>query len=177
MTKSPASGKALLVIDMLNDFVLPDAPLQVPSATDIIPFLQQRLEQERDREIPVIYLCDAHDPDDPEFQIWPPHAVEGTPGARVIDILAPLPKDTLVKKKRYSGFCESQLDQTLKRLRVNHLMVTGLVTNICVLYTVAEARSRGYEVTVFQDSVAGLDPEDHYFALKQMREVFKATVL
>lgn len=177
MALKHGSKKALLVIDMLNDFILPEAPLRVPSAAGIIPFLQEKLKEMRSQRLPVIYICDAHDTDDQEFEYWPPHAMEGTRGAEVIDSLAPEPGEVIIKKKRYSGFYQSGLDRTLKSLGVGHLMVTGVVSNICVLYTVADARSRGYQVSVLRDGVAGLDPGDHAFALKQMQEVLHAEIV
>ncbi len=177
MVMNHAPQKALLVIDMLNDFILPDAPLRVPAASDIISIIRKRILEARSESIQVIYVCDAHDPDDKEFQAWPSHAVEGTKGAYVIDALAPKSGDIIVKKKRYSSFFQTELDETLEKLNINHLLVTGMASNICVLYTTADALSRGYGVTVFEDSVAGLNPEDHAFALRQMREVLKAEVV
>jgi nicotinamidase-related amidase len=177
MLSDTTSRKALLIIDMLNDFVLPGAPLRVPAATNIISSLEQKIEEARSRNRPVIYICDAHDPDDREFQDWPPHAVVGTQGAKVIDALAPKPGDILVKKKRYSAFFQTELDTALNNLEVNHLLITGVVTNICVLYTVADARARGYKVSVLKDCVAGLDPQDHEFALNQMKGTLKAEIV
>ena len=80
-----ASGKkALVVVDMLNDFVRPGAPLEVPETRTILPALRRRIAKaRRDGEL-VVYVCDSHRKNDPEFARmgWPPHAVEGTPGAR-----------------------------------------------------------------------------------------------
>ncbi len=172
----PGSKTALVVIDMLNDFIRKGAPLRVPDGEKIVPVVARRIREARASGDPVIYVCDAHDPDDDEFKVWPRHAVNGTPGAAVIDALASEPEDRVIRKKRFSGFYQSELDAALKDLGVSHLQVTGTVTNICVLYTVADARARGYGVTVFQDSVAGLDPEDHRFALRQMETVLGARV-
>ncbi len=170
------SKSALLVIDMLNDFIQPDAPLRVPGAEKIVPTLARRIREARRVGEAVVYVCDAHDPDDDEFKRWPPHAVNGTPGAAIIDALAPEPQDLVIRKKRFSGFYQSELDAALIGLGVSHLHVAGTVTHICVLYTVADARARGYEVTVFADSVAGLDPEDDRFALRQMETVLGARI-
>jgi nicotinamidase-related amidase len=177
MIDNRAQQKALLVVDMLNDFVLEGAPLRIPAASDIIAAIKRRIGNARNRGIPVVHICDAHDPDDREFEVWPPHAVAGTRGAEVVDELKPAAGDIRVAKKRFSGFYQSELDEALSRLGASHLMVTGLVTNICVLYTVADARCRDYRVTVFRDSVAALDPESHAFALKQMEEVLGAEVV
>ncbi len=168
---------AVVVIDMLNDFIGKDAPLRVPDAEKIVPTVARRIEQARAAGDAIIYVCDAHDPDDEEFKVWPPHAVHGTPGAAVIDALAPQPQDLVIRKQRFSGFYQSELDAALGALGISRLQVIGTVTNICVLYTVADARARGYEVTVFRDAVAGLDPEDHRFALRQMETVLGAQVV
>jgi len=177
MGADPGPGRALLVIDMLNDFVLPGAVLEIPPAAEILPAVARRIQAFREAGRPVIYVCDAHDPDDAEFAHWPPHAVEGTPGARVVDDLAPHPDDIMIKKKRFSGFFGTDLEERLRKLDTDHLVVTGLVTNICVLYTVADARSRDLAVTVPRDGVAGLDPGDHAFALRQMETVLGAAVV
>lgn len=170
--------EALLVIDMLNDFVLPGAPLEVPATRTILPALQTRLAAARTRGIPVIYVCDAHRPDDPEFTRmgWPPHAVKGTRGAEVVAELAPLETDPVVEKFSYSGFHHTGLEGILQALGIERLVLTGCVTNICILYTAFDAVIRGYQVTVPAACVAPLDPADGEFALRQMERVLGVTV-
>ena len=126
-----------------------------------------------------IYICDSHDESDPEFDRmgWPPHAVSGSRGARVIEELKPFSEDKLITKKSYSGFFRTSLEEVLKKGGISELVVTGCVTNICVLYTVADAVQRGYKVKVLKDCVAGLDPQDHEFGLKQMKEVLGAEMV
>lgn len=165
--------EALLVIDMLNDFLKEGAPLEVPKAREIVPHLRRELEQARKEEVPVIFICDAHKPDDPEFKIWPPHCIEGTPGAEVIEELRPQPDDFIVKKVSYSGFYNTKLEELLRSLGVQKLVLTGILTNICVLYTGVDALMRGFMVEVKDDCLAGLNEEDHRFALRQLREVLK----
>ncbi len=169
---------ALLILEMLNDFVLEGAPLEVPSAREIVPNLKSEIAKARKKDVPVIYICDSHDENDLEFERmgWPAHAVEGSEGAKVFDELKPLPEDTVVTKKRYSGFYGTSLEAVLEEKAIKELMVTGCVTNICVLYTVADAVQRGYKVKVLTHCVAGLNHEDHEFALKQMREVLGAEI-
>lgn len=170
--------EALLIIDMLNDFVRAGAPLEVPATRAILPALQQRLEQARARGVPVIYVCDAHAADDPEFARmgWPPHAVKGTPGAEVVAELTPLETDPVVEKTAYSGFHHTGLEGILQSLGITNLVLTGCVTNICILYTAYDAVIRGYTVTVPADSVAPIEPADGEFALKQMTLVLGVRV-
>ncbi|MDX1778280.1 MAG: isochorismatase family cysteine hydrolase [Thermodesulfobacteriota bacterium] len=172
-------SKALLVIDMLNDFVLQGSPLEVPDAQGIIPHIQRQIKTARKNNMSVIYICDSHDHNDREFirMGWPPHALAGSKGARVIDQLKPSTHDRIILKKSYSGFFATDLDVVLKESKVSELVITGCVTNICVLYTAADAVQRGYKVSVVKDCVAALDQKDHEFALKQMRDVLGAHIL
>ena len=170
--------RALVVIDMLNDFVRPGAPLEVPRARAILPALRARLVAARREGIPVIHVCDAHRPDDREFERmgWPPHAVAGTRGAEVVAELAPLPGEPRVLKQTYSGFFGTELETLLLSLEVDELVLTGCVTNICILYTAADAVMRGFRVRVHLDSVADLDPAEGEFALRQMERVLGVAV-
>jgi len=170
---------ALLIIDMLNDFVLQGSPLEVPDTRGIITPIQDKIQNARGKSIPIIYICDSHEKNDKEFvrMGWPPHALAGSMGAQVIDLLKPSSHDTIILKKSYSGFFETDLDKVLKEGTISELLVTGCVTNICVLYTVADAVQRGYSVTVFKDCVAALNQRDHEFALQQLHEVLGAQIL
>lgn len=165
--------KALLIIDMLNDFIKRGAPLEVPKARGIIRNIRRELEKARRAGIPVIYCCDRHEPRDREFEVWPPHAVRGTQGAEIIEELRPIKGEPVVAKKTYSAFYRTSLEKTLKGLGVKHLILTGVVTNICILYTAVDAYMRGYEITVPEDCVAGLKAGDSLFALRQIKGVLR----
>ena len=108
--------KAFIIIDMLNDFVQPGAPLEVPKARDIIPHIKKRVEEARNKGIPIIYLCDHHQPDDKEFNVWLAHAVKGTEGAEIVDELKPHEEDYAVPKISYSAFYNTALEERLKFL-------------------------------------------------------------
>lgn len=165
--------KALLIIDMLNDFVVKGAPLEVPGARGIISNIRRQINKARRGKTPIIYCCDSHSRNDMEFKLWPPHAIRGTRGAEVVDELKPRPEDIVVYTKTYSSFYRTTLDKTLKRLGVRHVILTGVATNICILYTAVDAYMRGYEVSVPEDCVAAFRAEDHRFALRQIRETLK----
>lgn len=179
VNKGMMEKTALLIIDMLNDFVLEGAPLEVSIAREIVPTIKNEIEKAREKGVPVIYICDSHEEKDPEFERmgWPPHAIAGSKGAQVIEELKPLPKDKVITKKSYSGFFGTSLEEVLKEGEISELLVTGCVTNICVLYTIADAVQRGYKVKVLKSCVAGLNPQDHEFGLKQMKEVLGAELM
>jgi nicotinamidase/pyrazinamidase len=171
--------EALLIIDMLNDFVRRGAPLEVPDTQALIPVIRREIDRARIAGIPILYLCDNHVPYDKEFRKfgWPAHAVKGTKGADVIAELKPTSSDIVMRKDTYSSFYGTRLDEVLKKLGVDTLRITGCVTHICVLFTAADAVLRDYAVVVVEDGVAGLAKEDHDAALRIMKNVLGATLV
>ncbi len=171
--------EALLVMDMLNDFVLQGAPLEVPETRKIIPVVKKEIEKAHAAGNAVIYVCDAHAPDDKEFSKfgWPAHAVKGTRGAKVVEELKPGNEDIVILKTAYSSFFGTNLDEILKRIGVDALRLTGTVTHICVLFTASDAVLRDYSVTVVEDGVAGISREDHDAALRIMKNVLGVTIV
>ncbi len=164
-------GQALVITDMLNDFITEQGSLYVGEAGQrLVPVIAAELERARSAGLPVIYLCDRHRPDDQEFAVWPPHCVAGSWGAEVIPELAPRADDHLIPKRRYSGFYGTDLDPTLREIRISGLILTGVCTNICILYTAADARMRNLEVEVLRDGVATFDEQAHRFALREMEK-------
>jgi len=168
---------ALLVIDMLNDFIHQEGALVVPGASRIVPRIAELTREARAQGIPVIYIADRHRPDDREFQYWPPHAVAGTWGAEVVEELAPAEKDYLIPKRRYSAFFGTDLDTYLREMGVDKLYLTGVLTNICVYATALDAAMRNYRVAVFRDGVASLSEETDAFIFKQLEEVLQAELI
>jgi nicotinamidase/pyrazinamidase len=171
--------EALLIIDMLDDFVLKGAPLEVPETRKVLPNIKREIEKARSEDNAVIYICDTHAPDDKEFSKfgWPPHAVKGTKGAEVVDELKPQEGDLVIQKTTYSGFYNTDLDDTLKGLGVESLRLTGCVTHICVMFTASDAVLRDFKVTVVEDSVAGLTKEDHDAAIRIMKNVLGVKIV
>ncbi len=170
--------KALLIIDMINDFIDPKGALYCGEEVQriIIP-LVKRLEEFRNKNLPIIFLCDSHSPEDKEFEAFPPHAIKGTWGAEVIPELAPRQGEYIVPKTRFSGFFKTSLEDILRNLGINEVCLTGVCTSICVMDTAAGAFYRDLKITVFKDCVGDFDPEMHNFALKRMITVYKARLL
>ncbi|GBE02521.1 peroxyureidoacrylate/ureidoacrylate amidohydrolase RutB [bacterium BMS3Bbin06] len=173
------SNRALLIIDMLNDFVLEGAPLEVPDTRKIVHVIKKEIERAGNAGERIIYVCDAHEPDDREFERfgWPVHAVKGTKGAQVVDELKPSDRDIVIQKTTYSGFYNTELDSGLRAIGVDTVRLTGCVTHICIMFTASDAVLRGYNVEVVHDAVAGLAPEDHEAGLRIMKNVLGVKVV
>jgi nicotinate phosphoribosyltransferase len=165
---------AVLVIDMVRGFMEEGHPLYCGDrARRIISSIQRLLEKEIAEGSKVFFVCDRHDPDDPEFTMFPPHCIEGTAEAEVIPELAKY-EGEVIPKKTYSAFFGTTLEAKLKELKPDKVIVCGVCTHICVLYAVADARNRGYEVEVPVDCVASFDEAAHHFALGHMEKVLGA---
>ena len=169
-------GHALIIVDMLHDFVRPDAALFVPGSPEIIPAIQRELAAARAAGDLVVYVCDAHQPDDKEFERFPPHAVAGSPGAEIIGELAPRPGEVVIAKQRYSPFFNTGLDQVLNQAGVSRATVVGVCTHICVMETVGGLANRDLAVRVPADAVADFDPAQAQAALERMRNLFGAEI-
>lgn len=165
---SKAPRKALLVVDMLHDYVDEGSPMEMPLARRIVPALQRRIAQARLDGIPVIYINDVHEDDDPDFQVWPRHAVRGTPGAQVIPPLRPRGEELAVDRVSYSGFFETKLEEMLNALGITDLILCGQAADACVMMTGVDALMRGFHVEVPEDSVAGTTEEGKIFALRRL---------
>ncbi len=169
--------RALVIVDMLNDFLLPDAPLSLGEAgRAVIPRVSALLERARSRGDLVIFIRDHHRTDDPEFTMFPPHCIAGTKGAQIIDELEVLQGDVVIEKRKFSAFFATELDLVLRENGIKHLDLCGVCTNICVLYTAAAARDLTYEVTVYRDAVAGTTPDAHEWALSEMENTLGCKV-
>ena len=169
--------KALLVVDMLMDFIDPEGALYIGStAEDLVPAVEAKIEQFRSEGQPIIFICDHHLEDDSEFAMFPPHSLSGSKGAEIIPALAPQSGERVIYKRRYSAFFGTDLDLTLREKRICDIELVGCVTNICILYTAVHARMLDYNVTVPVAAVAGFDPEAHRFALREMEKTLGVTL-
>jgi nicotinamidase-related amidase len=173
-------NKAVIIIDMLNDFVTGD--LKCERAKHIIPNLKKLADAAHKHEIPVVYSNDAHLPDDAEVvHKWGRHAIKGTEGAGVIPELKSAEKDYVVEKRTYSGFYETGLDSLLRSLYrgegVKTVILGGLHTNICVRHTAAGAFFRGYGIIVAKDGVEAFTREEHEQGLGYLENVYNAKIM
>jgi nicotinamidase-related amidase len=167
-------ANAVLVVDMLKGFLEEGHPLYVgDKARRIIPNIQGLLEQELAQGSKIFFVCDQHEPDDLEFKMFPPHCIAGTPEAEVIPELAKYPGE-IIPKKRYSAFFNTSLEEKLKQLKPDKIIVCGVLTDICIMHTITDARNRDYYVEVPVDCVASPDEQAHQFALDHMAKVLGA---
>lgn len=167
--------KALLVNDMLNDFLKPGGALYCgDKARRIIPYVAKKIEEFHRNGDPVIFVCDAHRMSDYEIQckLWPPHAMKNKPGARLVGGLSRNKKDVVIEKHFYDGFTNPALERKLRQLKIDDVYLTGVCTSICIMETVSALFHRRIPVHIYKKGVADFSPKNHELALKRMKQLF-----
>jgi ureidoacrylate peracid hydrolase len=169
---------ALLVVDMQHGFVDAGQAMEVPPARDMIPVIRGLVEAFRTKGLPVVFTEFTYSPSVPLLvgELHPEHrpaaagadrgfgmpssaCLEGDPSAHTIEALAPRPHELVVRKRWYDGFAGTELDGALRARGITSLVITGTMTDICVLSTVVGAFNHEYRITVVEDGVATLWPE------------------
>ncbi len=169
---------ALLVVDMQRGFVDPGQAMEVPPAREIVPAIRALLDGFRAKRLPVAFTEFTYSPAVPILvgDLHPEHrpatpgaprgfgvpsssCLEGDASARTIGALAPRPDELVVRKRWYDAFAGTELDGALRARGVTSLVVTGTMTDICVLSTVVGAFNHEYRISVVADGVATLWPE------------------
>jgi nicotinamidase-related amidase len=166
--------KALIVVDMLKDFV--DGKLANPRAQQIVEPLQRLLAAARQEGWVIVFSNDAHQPGDPELKIWGEHAMAGDPGAEVIDALAPREGDIISPKRSYGAFDGTGLDEQLRERGVDEVVITGQHTHICVRHSSYGALIRGYDIVVPKDAVCAFEGVSEEDALEYLTQTYGAQV-
>lgn len=178
----------LIVVDMLNDFADKTGVLAKSLITgefygaDIVESVRARVTAYRNAYLPIIWLCDAHAEDDKEFDRFPKHAVKGTWGAQILDMLFTEDdklsgRELTILKTRYSGFYGTDLEYQLGRLAPRNIEVIGVCTSICVMDTVGGLANRDYDTHVWKSAVADFDPAAHEAALGRMEGLYGAKIV
>lgn len=150
---------ALLVVDMLNDFFEEGGAMVLPGGKSLYPPVGKIIDVAHEKGMPVFWLNQWLREDDSLFETRVLHCIVNSWGAKIVDALPQYPEDIIIHKRRYSGFFQTSLDLFLRERDIKHVIVTGVVTNICVRSTVNDAFFLGYDVIVPRDCVEATSPE------------------
>lgn len=181
-----SEGRVFFDVDTQVDFMLPQGKLYVPGAQTIIPNLSRLMACARQHGIPVVSTADAHAPDDPEFAVWPPHCVIGTPGQQRIPatewpepLVVPSasgafvppqhwPQQVILEKPAYDPAANPNLDAVLRALGPRHAVVFGVATEFCVRASALALRERGFPVDLVVDAIQAITAEGGRKATEEM---------
>jgi nicotinamidase-related amidase len=170
--------RAAIFIDFINDFFQPKSPMFVGShVKKIIPVAVGILDEFRKKKETIIFICDAHHPEDQELKIYPKHAMRDTSGAEIIPQLSPLPGEYKITKRCYSGIFSTPMADVLKRNYVQEVHLLGVCGSICVMETAAGLFYHGFNIVLHKKAITDVKAADLAYALKRMQKLFNAKIV
>jgi nicotinamidase-related amidase len=160
---------ALLVVDMQRFFLDPDSPTFTCGGPPILPTVVRLIEAFRAVLRPVLFTRHVHHPADLDAGImgwwWKGKCVEGSPESEIHPAIAPRPDEKVVLKHRYSAFYGTDLETVLRCLRIEDLVIAGIMTNMCCESTARDAYYRDLRVFVPADGTGAVAEEMHVASL------------
>jgi len=164
----------LLLIDVVNDLEFDGGAELLTPALPMAERLAELKARARAHGIPVLYVNDNFGRWRSDFRRLVEHCLGAGRGRPIVERLQPDEDDYFVLKPKHSGFFGTTLDLLLHYLGAQTVIVTGLTTDNCVLFTASDAYLRDYDLLVPADRVAAIDAEDGRAALRHMARVLKA---
>jgi ureidoacrylate peracid hydrolase len=160
---------AMLVIDMQYYFLNPQSPTFTCGGLAILPRLKGLIGCFRNAGHPVIFTKHVHHPDHLDSGImgwwWEGMCLEGSPESEIHHDIAPLPNEKVILKHRYSTFYNTDLETVLRCLKIEDLVISGIMTNMCCESTARDAYYRDYRVFFLADGTGSINEEMHVASL------------
>jgi nicotinamidase-related amidase len=173
----PASGTALLLIDVINDLAFDGSEMLVEEAEPMALRLAALKRRAVAANVPAIYINDNFGQWRSDFRQTVAHCTaRSSPGRVVSRRLRPTAKDYFVLKPKHSGFFDTTLDTLLDTLRIRRVILTGIAGNICVLFTANDAYMRELKLFAPADCIVSNTAADNIHALQQIETVLKGNV-
>jgi ureidoacrylate peracid hydrolase len=154
---------------MQKFFLDPSSPSFTCGGLAILPNLKKLINAYRSKGLPVIYTRHVHHPDLLDAGImgwwWQGMCLEGSPESEVHPEIAPLQGEKEILKHRYSAFYNTDLETILRVMKVEDLVITGIMTNMCCESTARDAYFRDYRVFFMADGTGSITEEMHLASL------------
>jgi nicotinamidase-related amidase len=170
--KSPV---ALMIVDVINDLEFEGGDALLANALPAAKRLAQLADRAREAGIAVIYVNDNFGKWRSDFRALLEHCRnENVKGREIAEILAPEKSDYFVLKPKHSGFFSTTLDTLLEYLHVRTIILAGLTTDRCVLFTAADAHMRDLRIIVPEDCSAADSEQHHTDAMRMIARLLRA---
>jgi nicotinamidase-related amidase len=166
---------ALIVIDMLNPYDHEDAEPLMESVAETLPSLRELIQRAPDAGLLTVYVNDNHGDWTAGREKLTKRALAGT-APHLIEPIAPPEDMPFVVKARHSVFYQTQLEYLLRQEDVDRLVLTGQVTEQCILYSALDGYVRHFEVVIPRNAVAHIHEDLADAALRMMEENMRAQI-
>ncbi len=175
-------------IDTQFDFMGPRGNLYVPGAESIIDNIKKLFDYAKKNKIKILSSIDAHMVDDPEFKLFPPHCIKGTPGNQKIEastcndniIIGNVEQEVtesmmghdqiIIEKQSHDIFDNTNIGKVITQLNASDFVVFGVATDICVKLATLGLLRRGYKAALVTNAVKAAAQEGESMALKEMKD-------
>lgn len=178
--KGPAPVKAntaILVLDMISDFDFEDGDKLYRKALKAAEKLSDLKSRAKSAGVPVIFVNDNFGKWNEDFAAYAESVrTTSAKGRRIIEMIGPESGDYHILKPQRSAFYATPLGVLLLTLNVSNLILTGVTTDICVLFTAHDAYMRGYQMQIPSDCTAAIKESHHKNALEFLKRVIDADV-
>jgi nicotinamidase-related amidase len=171
------SPVALIMVDVINDLEFEGGDKLLEHALPMARRLAKFAARAHEEGIPVIYVNDNFGRWRSDFRALLEHCREdNVRGREIAGVLAPDRSDYFVLKPKHSGFFSTTLDTLLEYLHVKTVIISGLTTDRCVLFTASDAHMRDLHLLVPEDCCAADTLDHHHQAIRMMERVLGADV-
>ena len=165
-------SEALLILDMISDFEFEDGNKLYPQALEAAAAIAQLKRKAKEADAAVVYVNDNYGRWNEDFHTYTRNVSEKSEkGRRIIELLEPEGNDMFVLKPQRSGFYATPLGVLLLSMGTSRVLIAGVTTDICVLFTAHDAYMRGFSVNVPTDCSAAVRPAHHRRALKFLERI------
>ncbi len=161
---------AIVSIDFINEFVT--GKLGSPKFTKAVEATRKLIGRSGKF---TILVQDSHKPEDPEIRVWGPHAIEGTQESETVPELKGL--GIVIKKRTYDAFFGTDLETTLRNRGAESIVFCGVVTDICIIHSVASAFFRGFLPIVVEECTDTYSSAEKERTLEYMRKNYGANII
>jgi ureidoacrylate peracid hydrolase len=157
----PTSQTAVLIVDMVNDYLDPTGAMPVDDPTAVLDGVEALVDLARAEGALVVWVRPGHtEQSDGLFRKRIPHAIGDSTGAEIHPRFEVGASERVVRKRRYSGFFQTDLDLYLREHGIRRVVVAGVALNICVRSTVHDAFFNGYDVWVPPEACEATGPRE-----------------
>ena len=170
-----AHSTAILLLDVVTDFEFDDGDKLLRNSLPMARKLSRFKARAKKAGVPVIYVNDNFGKWQEDFKTMSDHFMRAdAKGRQIVTLLQPEADDYYVLKPHRSAFYSTTLELLLRDLKTKTLIVTGVTTDICVLFTANDAYMRGFDLLIPRDCVAAVKPEHTKQAMEFIKRVLKA---
>ena len=170
------TNKALLIIDIINHFQFDHGSHLLKQSLQFLPSLLQLKMRAKEKQMPIIYINDHYNLWQADFKKIISYCTTEQ-NEDFLTQIKPNEDDYFLIKPKHSAFYGTALNTLLFQLHINHLIITGIAGNICVLFTANDAYMRDYRLSCPRDCIASVNEQDNLYALTMMKNVLDADTI